>query len=134
MSARPDSGASDDRGRTVRRTVGLAASAVLAVVLTACDALDPEACTSDLRARVTPARATLAPGDTLTVRAEALGCGGTQGLEEEMRWRSENPSIASVSEIPGLVTAVGAGEVRIIGDDLGPFGIGPVVIPITVTP
>jgi hypothetical protein len=107
---------------------------VVPLLLAACDALDPAVCTSDLQVRITPDSATLAVGDTLTVRAEALGCGGTQRLEEEMRWSSEAPSIASVTPVPGLVTAIAPGEVRIVGDDLGPFGIGPVVIPITVTP
>lgn len=105
-----------------------------AVVLGGCGVLDPDLCTGDLSWRVTPTEANLAVGKSVIVEAEALGCGGREPLEEEMRWASEDPAVATVNAMTGRVTAEGAGTTKIIGEDVGPYGIGPVAIPVTVEP
>jgi hypothetical protein len=99
-----------------------------------CDLLSPKACPADLQWRVTPTEADLRVGESITVRAEALGCGGTEPLEEDMRWISGDPSVAGINEITGRITAIGAGSTTITGEDLGPYHIGPVQISITVSP
>ena len=108
---------------------------LLAAVLgTGCDVLGPSVCPADLRWSVSPREADLTVGESVIARAEALGCGGTERLEEEMRWTSTDPTVATVNEVTGRITARGAGNARVIGEDLGPYRIGPVEVPVTVSP
>ena len=104
------------------------------VVLGACDAISPAVCTADLQSVVSPTSAVLSVGDSATATAEAFGCGGTQRLEEDMRWSSRDSTVADVDPKTGMVRARSVGQTEIIGEDLGPYGIGPVRIPVEVTP
>ena len=106
----------------------------LSVLLGGCGVLGPEVCTDDLSWRVTPTEANLTVGQSITAEAEAFRCGGKEALEEQMRWASEDPAVATVNETTGQVTAEAAGTTKIIGEDVGPYAIGPVEIPITVNP
>lgn len=108
------------------------AALVILVFVGACGLVGPEACTDDLRWTVTPTEADLAVGESVTVRAEAFGCGGEEPLQEEMRWSSADPAVASVDEVTGQVTANAPGSTRILGEDVGPYRIGPVEIQVTV--
>ena len=107
---------------------------VVAASLMGCGTLDPDVCTADLTWRVTPTEANLTVGESVTAEAEAFGCGGREPLAEEMRWSSADPTVASVNEITGLISAEATGITKIIGVDMGPYGIGPVEIPVTVEP
>ncbi len=111
---------------------GIAAAVTMSLV--GCDVSDSVVCPADLQWRVTPSEARLAVGESVTVAAEALGCGGTQPLEEDMRWSSEDPAVATVHELTGRITAEAVGGTRIIGEDIGPYGIGPVQVPVSVEP
>lgn len=73
-------------------------------------------------------------GESVTVEAEALGCGGTEDLEEDVRWHSEDPSVATVNEMTGEIAGQTPGETTVFGEDQGPYGIGPLNIPVTVEP
>ncbi|MGH7483022.1 MAG: Ig-like domain-containing protein [Longimicrobiales bacterium] len=116
-----------------RATTAVAIVMVVSLVAS-CGFLAGEACTDDLSWRVTPTEATLDVGESTTVKAEALGCGGTEPLEEDMRWSSEDPSVASVDPITGLITGHAEGSTTVTGEDLGRYGIGPVVVPVVVEP
>ncbi len=107
---------------------------VVAASVMGCGVLDPDVCTLDLTWRVTPTEASLAVGESVTAKAEAFGCSGRQPLAEEMRWSSDDPTVASVNEITGLISAEATGITKIIGEDMGPYGIGPVEIRVTVEP
>lgn len=108
--------------------VALAVSALLG----GCGGLGPEVCTDELGWRVHPAEANLMIGESITAEAEAFTCGGKESLEVDVRWSSENPAVASVNEKTGRITAKGAGTTKISDEDLGPYGIGPVEIPVEV--
>lgn len=105
-----------------------------AVLLGGCSLVGPEACTDDLTWRVSPDEVELALGQSTTVQAEAFGCGGKEPLEEDMRWTSADQEVATVDLTTGRVTAMGTGATAITGEDEGPYGIGPVEIPVTVAP
>lgn len=109
---------------------------VLAISLLSggCGALGLEPCNADLSWKVTPTEANLTVGESITANAEAFGCSGTEPLEEDMRWSSEDPAVASVNEKTGQITAEAAGSTIIVGEDVGRYGIGPVEIPVTVEP
>lgn len=51
-----------------------------------------------------------------------------------MRWSSEGPSVASVDAVSGRVTGRAPGNTTVMGEDLGPYGIGPVFIPVVEEP
>ncbi len=102
-------------------------------LLGGCDADTPTFCPGDLRWEVSPTSASLSVGDTVTATAEALGCGGTQRLEEDMRWTSRDSTIARVDSITGTIRAQSVGQTEIIGEDRGRYRIGPVLIPVQVT-
>ena len=104
------------------------------LLISSCDLLPFESCQADLQWRLTPTAAILRVGQSVVVKAEALGCGGTKPLEEDMRWTSQDTAIADVEERSGKVTARAVGETTIIGEDLGKYGIGPFTVPVTVTP
>ena len=106
----------------------------VAMLVGGCGVLGPEACTSDLSWRVTPEEAQLAVGESSIARAEAFGCGGREPLDEDMRWTSADPAVASVDPMTGRITAEAPGNTTIIGEDVGPYRIGPVEIPVTVLP
>lgn len=116
------------------RAPGQAIALTISLLLGGCGVLGPEACDSDLTWRVTPTEANLAVGESITAEAEAFGCSGTEPLEEDMRWHSEDPAVASVNEMTGQIRAEAAGSTIIIGEDLGPYGIGPVEIPVKIEP
>jgi uncharacterized protein YjdB len=78
--------------------------------------------------------ATLSVGASVTAEARAYGCGGSKRLEESMRWHSEDPSVATVDETTGEITGMNPGGTTVVGEDLGPYRIGPVAIPVTVGP
>ena len=105
-----------------------------AFLFAGCGVLSPKVCPTDLRWTVSPSAAELTVGESITARAEALGCGGTERLEEEMRWSSEDSAVAVVDRTTGRVTAQAPGHTRILGEDIGPYRIGPVRIPVTVSP
>lgn len=105
----------------------------VAVLLAGCGVGGPlVACPADLTWSVSPEKAELAVGQSTVVRAEAFGCGGTEALEEDMRWTSADPEVATVNLTTGRVTAIAPGSTVITGVDEGPYGIGPVEIPVTV--
>lgn len=106
----------------------------ISLLIGGCGVVGPEACNADLTWRVTPTEARLAVGESMTVKGEAFGCSGTERLEEDVRWSSEDPAVASVNDMTGQVTAEAVGSTIIIGEDLGRYGIGPVEIPVTVEP
>lgn len=122
------------RGEIMRRAAVKAIALALSVVFGGCGVVGPEACTMELSWRVTPAEAALAMGESITTKAEDYGCGGTDRLEEDMRWSSEDPTVAAVDEMTGQITAQAVGSTTIIGEDMGRYGIGPVQIPVTVEP
>ena len=105
-----------------------------ALLLGGCGLVGPEVCTRELGWRVSPDEVELSVGQSTTVRAEAFSCGGKEALEVEMRWTSGDPQVATVERITGRVTATGNGTTVITGEDEGPYGIGPVEIPVTVAP
>lgn len=117
----------------MRRTT-LSVTLAAVALLGGCNLVEPEACTSDLTIRVSPEAVELTVGGSSTVRAEAFGCGGRQPLEEDMRWTSADPDVATVDRVSGHVTAIGPGSTVITGDDEGPYAIGPIEIPVTVAP
>ena len=114
----------------IRRSIlGIVVSALL---ISGCDIIGPQACTDELGWRVTPTELHLKPGESATVTAEGLTCGGRKSLEVDMRWSSDDPGIATVEEASGRVKGVAAGTTKIRGEDHGPYGIPPVTIPVTV--
>lgn len=97
-----------------------------------CGGLGPEVCTDELGWRVHPTEANLMVGESTTAEAEAFTCGGKQSVQVDVRWTSENPAVAGVDETTGRITAKAAGTTKIRGEDVGPYGIGPVEIPVNV--
>jgi hypothetical protein len=93
-----------------------------------------EVCTDELTWKVTPMDIDLSVGESIRVTAEAFTCGGTEPLEEDMRWSSGDPHVVSVGETTGTVSAEAAGSTFVFGEDVGPYRIGPVEIPVIVRP
>lgn len=121
---------------TVRCARRAGATTVLLISVLAgsgCELLPFQECESDLRWSYSPDEATLPIGESFTAEAKAFGCGGTERLDVDMRWSSDNRFIASVDSMTGRVTAQSEGTTTIVGEDLGRYGIGPVAIPVTVT-
>lgn len=111
----------------------LVSTALAVGVLTSgCGILGPSTCTSELSSRVTPTSATLQVGETVTASAEATTCGGKKSLPVDIRWSSEDGSVASVGKQTGVVTGVGPGATRIVGVDQGEYHIGTVYVQVTV--
>ncbi len=104
------------------------------LLLSGCGIIGPEVCTDELSWRVTPTQATLMVGESTTVAAAGLTCGGKKSVEVDMRWSSDNPAIATVHETSGRITAITPGTTEIRGHDVGPYRIPPVAISVTVTP
>jgi hypothetical protein len=91
---------------------------------------DTMVCPSDLQMRVTPSERTIAVGESFTATAEALGCGGTQRLEETWTWGTRDTAIVAVEPASGRITgrAPGAAFVGVRGERYGNLGVGVQVI------
>ena len=70
---------------------------------------------------VTPAEATVAPGDTVRLSAAALDANGHPVAGAEFSWSSSDESVAAVDD-SGLVTGVAAGTVEIAAASSGVTG------------
>jgi hypothetical protein len=71
--------------------------------------------------RVSPAAATLHPGDTLRVSATETTCVGT--TTAGVRWTSSDTTVATVGPSDGLVRAHGRGTSTIIASDVRDLSI-----------
>ncbi len=112
--------------------VPLAMCALL--LMSGCGISGPEACTLELGWRVTPTETRLRVGESTSAVAEGLTCGGTKSVRVDMRWASDDAAIATVGDTSGQITAVAPGATRIIGRDVGPYGIPEVSVSVTVVP
>jgi hypothetical protein len=119
-----------DKEERMRKRVGQAIAVGISLSLGGCGIMGP-GCDTVLSWSVTPTEATLAVGESITATAEANDCGGP-GVN--IRWSSENPAVASVNAMTGLISGVTAGSTTIVGEDLSHYGIGPVQIPVSVEP
>ena len=66
--------------------------------------------------RVSPAMATLHPGDTLRASATETTCEGT--MPAGVQWASSNTSVATVGPSDGLVKAHARGTATIVASDV----------------
>lgn len=76
--------------------------------------LNPDQCNIRL-AVISPDPATLEVGQAVTLQAqltEASTCLPPDAQPSNLRWRSENPGVASIDAVTGRVIAVRAGEVQ----------------------
>jgi hypothetical protein len=85
-----------------------------AVLAVACGAgpLNPDRCNIRLAA-ISPDPATLTLGQVVSLQAqltEASTCLPPDAQAVKLRWRSDNPDVASIDPVTGRVTAVGAGS------------------------
>lgn len=118
------------RGRPGARPA--ATWSLLLAAAAGCGVVGPEICTLELGWTVRPTEATLRVGETVVVSASAWTCGGKKELEVDMRWTTADTTIIIVGQRSGLVVAIGTGNAVLNGEDLGPYGIGPVEVPIDV--
>lgn len=88
------------------------------------------ACTDELGARYEPETLSLKVGEAEQLSVTLLSCGGTEVLEDDITWLSDNPDIASVVPDSGVVTALSEGEtfVRASGAFYGEVGGVPVTV------
>jgi hypothetical protein len=106
--------------------------ALVALSLSACGILGPQACTTELSWSVSPSEATLRVEEAFTATAEGLSCGGREHLAVDMSWSSSDRDVLVIGQESGLAVAVAVGEAVVTGVDHGPYGIPDVAIPVHV--
>jgi hypothetical protein len=87
-----------------------------AVLLVACGAepLNPDLCNIRL-AVISPDPATLEVGQAVTLQAQLTGstCLPPDAQPSNLRWRSDNPAVATIDAVTGRVMAIQAGVAQI---------------------
>jgi Bacterial Ig-like domain (group 2) len=87
-----------------------------AVLAAACGAepVNPDRCTIRL-AVISPDPATLQVGQMVTLEAQLANssCLPADAQPSNLRWRSDNPGVATIDGISGRVSAVGAGTAHV---------------------
>jgi uncharacterized protein YjdB len=71
-------------------------------------------CSSLLTVTVSPATATLHPGDSLHVSVSADKCSAANPATAAYRWTSSDPTVSTVDSLAGMVHARRTGTVTII--------------------
>lgn len=118
-----------------RAASGVPRIAFLALVLlplAGCGVVGPFACTDELTWQVSTAEATVRVGEGVTLSAEAFTCGGAKELPVDIQWSTSDTDVVSVGAGTGRVTGVAEGEAEVVGEDSGPYGIGPLGVAIRV--
>jgi len=96
------------------RSIGSAAALLLAAACSG-ELVNPDRCNIRL-AVISPDPAALNVGETVTLQAqltEAPACLPADAQPANLRWASDNPTVASIDPVSGRVTAVGAGTAQI---------------------
>jgi hypothetical protein len=95
----------------------------VAVFLPSCDLFMATECPADLRFSIEPVQASVRVGQQVQVTATALGCGGSEILENNWRWESGDTTIARVAvqdtrraRVTGV--RVGSTTIRAIGQGI----------------
>ncbi len=111
----------------IARRVALGLMAIAAVGCS--DPVVARNCPSDLRMGTTPVTRTLRVGEAFTATASALGCGGTEQLQESWTWRADDAAVVTVDSLSGRITGRASGSARVTptGRRYGPG------VPVTVT-
>ena len=98
--------------------VALIAVFLVAGLLSACQQGEQVSagCTDEIIIEISPASATLLPGETMQASYQLFSCQRFEGIPANPTWTSNNPDIATVNAT-GLVTAVAAGKTDVVIDD-----------------
>jgi hypothetical protein len=103
------------------------------LLLGGCGFLDP-VCPADFGVEVVPREQTLREGESFSVRAFALTCGGRNRAPYPAAWTSSDDGVARVDPT-GRVTAVAPGTTDVVATEPGlPPGAGWGSVRVTVIP
>src|SRR5437867_899033 len=96
----------------------LALSIVVSPVASACTTESPDqalngVCTRELRVQFTPTDTSIAIGQGFRAHVSLSSCGGAQVLADVVRWKSDDPAVATVDPMSGAVAGRSTGATRI---------------------